>query len=144
MAATQALYLKGSTLWRKNPVTLIFERVAQMRLVPVPTATQEYADSTNHDSEGAFEENEPTIKRGDESGATLVFHPDIAMHNQIYDDFINQTKLIWRSFFPDGVRGFEFTARVSRYGFGGGGLSFTDIAQLEYSLKVTGLPTRLT
>src|SRR6516162_10960591 len=69
MAATQALYLKGSTLWRKNSATLIFERVAQMRLVPVPTATQEYADSTNHDSEGAFEENEPTIKRGDESGA---------------------------------------------------------------------------
>ena len=57
MAATQALYLKGSTLWRKNSATLIFERVAQMRLVPVPTATQEYADSTNHDSEGAFEEN---------------------------------------------------------------------------------------
>lgn len=142
MPATQAIFLKGSKLMRKDPTTGAWEYVPQMRIVPVPSVTQQYVPSTNHDSEGGFEEEEPTIKTGDELPCNLVYHYDIPVHRKLFDDMSSQTKIQWRALFPGGVHGYEFEARLARFGFSGGGLDYTQLAELQCALKVTGAPTQ--
>lgn len=137
--ASQAIFAKGSKLQRKNPATSVYEDIPQLRIIPTPRATQQYADSTNHDSPGGFEENEPTIKTGDDLPFTLVYHFNIALHTQLYDDFVAQTKLNWRVLFPGGTAGWDFEARVSSFDMP---LDFSQIAVLSASLRVTGEPTR--
>ena len=105
MPASQITFAKGSQLYRRNPDTLVFVAVPQMRIIPVPAATQQYGDGTNHDSPGSFEENVPTIQTGNDLPCVLVYSPDIAMHKQLYVDFIDQTKLFWRTLFPNGIDG---------------------------------------
>jgi hypothetical protein len=140
--ASQLLSLFGSKLQRKNPSTGVFEDVPQMVIVPVPSATQNYLEGTNHDSPGRFEENEPGIKTGDEIPASLRYHYDIALHVQLFNDFVNQTKLTWRALFPGGVHGYEFEARIARWGYAGGGFDYNAIATLETALKVTAMPAQ--
>ena len=137
---SQIIFAKGSQLNRRNPDTEAWEPVPQMRIIPVPAATQQYADGTNHDSEGAFEENVPTIKTGNDLPFVLVYSPNIAMHKQIYVDFVEQTKLEWQSVLPDGVNGWEFEARVASFEMP---LDFSAVAFLNGSLRVTGLPIQL-
>ena len=140
MPPSQIIFAKGSQLNRRNPDTEAWEAVPQMRIIPVPAATQQYADGTNHDSEGAFEENVPTIKTGNDLPFVLVYSPNIAMHKQIYVDFVEQTKLEWQSILPDGVNGWEFEARVASFEMP---LDFSAVAFLNGSLRVTGLPLQL-
>ncbi len=137
MPASQILKGKGSQLYRKNPDTSLFEAVPQMRVIPAPSATQGYADATNHDSPGSFEENVDTIKQGDDLALNLVYHPDIAMHKQLYQDFIEQTKLFWRTLLSNGIDGWEFEGRVSKFALP---LNFDGVVFLDWSIKVTGLP----
>lgn len=133
-------FAKGSQLYRRNPATEAYEAVPQMRIIPVPAATQQYADGTNHDSPGSFEENVPTIKQGNDLAFTLAYSPDIAMHRQLFYDFKDQTKLEWRVMLPDLINGWEFEARVSAFDMP---LSFDGIAFLNGSLKVTGEPLQI-
>ena len=135
--ASQILKGKGSQLYRQDPNSLVYVAVPQMRVVPAPSATQQYADATNHDSPGAFEENVDTIKQGDELALILVYHPDIALHKQIYQDFIDQTKLNWRTLLSNLIDGWEFEGRVSKFDLP---LSFDAVVFLNWSIKVTGLP----
>lgn len=137
--ATQAIYGKSSKLQRKNPSTGVFEDVPQCRIIPIPSATQQYVPSTNMDSLGGFEENEPTIKVGDELPFTFLYHYNIAMHGQINDDFINQTKLTWRVLFPGGAHGWDFEGYVSKFG---GSLDYQSLLEVQASIKSTGLPVR--
>lgn len=138
MPASQLVFAKGSQLYRRNPDSLLFVAVPQMRIIPVPAATQQYADGTNHDSPGSFEENVPTIKQGNDLPCVLAYSPDIAMHKQLYQDFIDQTKLLWRTLLaPSLIDGWEYEARVGSFEMP---LDFSAIAFLNFSLKVTGLP----
>lgn len=137
MPASQITFAKGSQLYRRNPDTLVYVAVPQMRIIPVPAATQQYGDGTNHDSPGSFEENVPTIKTGNDLPCVLVYSPDIAMHKQLYTDFIDQTKLFWRTLFPNGIDGWQYEARVGSFEMP---LDFSAVAFLNFSLKVTGLP----
>lgn len=136
--ASQILKGKGSQLYRKDPVSLLFVAIPQMRIIPAPSATQQYADATNHDSPGAFEENVDTIKQGDEIALTLVYHPDIALHKQLYQDFIDQTKLMWRTLLSNTIDGWEYEGRVAKFALP---LNFDGVVFLDWSIKVTGLPT---
>ena len=138
MAVSQITFAKGSQLYRRDPVSLVYTAIPQMRIIPVPAATQQYADGTNHDSEGAFEENVPTIKTGNDLPCVLVYSPDIILHKQLYQDFVDQTKLLWRTLFPNGIDGWQFEARVGSFEMP---LDFSAVAFLNFSLKVTGLPT---
>lgn len=137
MAASQIVFAKGSKLYRKNPSSSIYEVIPQLRIIPVPAATQQYGDGTNHDSEGSFEENVPTIKTGADLPFVLVYSPAIALHKQLYQDFIEQTKLFWRTLLPDGVNGWEYEARVASFDMP---LDFSAVAYLNGGLRVTGLP----
>lgn len=137
--ASQAIFAKNSKLQRKDPGTGVLQDIPQLRIIPTPSATQLYVDTTNHDSPGGFEENEPTIKTGDELAFTLVYHFDIPLHPQLWDDFVAQTKLSWRVLFPGGVHGWDFVARVSKFNMP---LDFAGIAVLDGSLKATGEATR--
>jgi hypothetical protein len=136
--ASQILRGKGAQLYRRNPDTLLFIAVPQLRVIPAPSATQNYADATNHDSPGSFEENIDTFKAGDEVALVLVYHPDIEMHKQIYLDFIAQTKLLWRTLLSNTIDGWEFEGRVSKFDMP---LNFDAPVFLNWSIKVTGLPT---
>lgn len=138
MPASQILKGKGSQLYRKNPDSGLFVAVPQMRVIPAPSATQQYGDATNHDSPGSFEENVDTIKQGDDLALTLVYHPDIELHKQIYLDFIAQTKLMWRTLLSNLIDGWEFEGRVSKFDLP---LNFDAPVFLNWSIKVTGLPT---
>jgi len=138
MAASQGIFAKGSILQRKNVLTpFAFVAIPQLRIIPVPAATQQYGDMTNHDSDGSFEENLPTIKVGNDLPFVLVYHYNITSHVQLYQDFLDQTKLTWRSLFPGGLIGWEYEARVGSFEMP---LDFSAIAFLNGSLKVTGLP----
>jgi hypothetical protein len=133
---SQILKGKGSQLYRQNTHG-IFVAVPQMRIIPAPSATQQYADATNHDSEGSFEENIDTLKQGDDLSLVLVYHPNIELHKQIYLDFISQDKLNWRTLLSNLIDGWDFEARVSKFDLP---LSFDAPVFLNWSLKVTGLP----
>lgn len=137
MAASQITFAKGSQLYRQNPTSLVFVAVPQMRTIPAPAATQQYGDGTNHDSDGDFEENVPTIKTGNDLPCVLVYSPNIEMHKQLYADFIAQTKLVWRTLFPNLIDGWEYEARVASWELP---LEFGGVAFLNFSLKITGLP----
>ena len=82
------------------------------------------------------------IKVGDEVPANLRYHYNIPLHVQLFNDFVAQTKLMWRALFPGEVHGYEFEARIARWGFAGGGFDYNSIANLETALKVTGEPTQ--
>jgi hypothetical protein len=141
MPASQLTYAKGSQLYRRNPDTLVFEAVPQMRIIPAPSATQVYADGTNHDSPGSFEENVPTIKQGDDLTLVLAYSTNIAMHKQLYQDFIDQTKLLWRTLLaPELTDGWEYEGRVSKFDLP---LDFSALVFLNWSIKVTGLPSAI-
>jgi hypothetical protein len=138
--STQAVAAKGSKLERWNELSHTWEAVPQMRIIPVPAATQNYIDSTNHDSLGSFEESVPSVKVGSDLPFTLVYHPSKTLHKTLWDDFVAQTEIRWRSLLPDGVNGWEYVARISKFEMP---LDFTQLALLNGSLKVTGLPTQL-
>ena len=140
MPASQLTYAKGSQLYRRDPVDESWDAVPQMRVIPVPAATQQYADGTNHDSPGSFEETVPTIKTGNDVPFIIAYSPNIAMHKQIYDDFKDQTKLEWRVLLPDGVNGWEFQAYVASFEMP---LNFDGIVFLNGSLKVTAEPLQV-
>lgn len=141
MPASQLTYAKGSQLYRKDPDTLLFVAVPQMRIIPAPSATQVYADGTNHDSPGSFEENVPTIKQGDDVALVLAYSTNIPMHKQIYADFLAQTKLTWRTLLaPELTDGWEFEGRVSKFDLP---LDFSALVFLNWSIKITGLPTAI-
>jgi hypothetical protein len=140
MGASEIVFAKGSKLYREDPISKMFEAVPQMRIIPVPAATQQYADGTNHDSEGGFEENVPTIKTGGDLPFVLVYSPNKSLHKQLYDDFIDQPKLKWRTVFPDGINGWEYEARVSAFEMP---LDYSAVAFLNGSLKVTGMPQQI-
>ena len=135
--SSQILKGKGSQLYRQDPDSSIFVAVPQMRVIPAPSATQQYADATNHDSPGSFEENIDTLKQGDDLALVLVYHPDIALHKQLYLDFIAQTKLMWRTLLSNTIDGWEFEGRVGKFDLP---LSFDAPVFLNWSIKVTGLP----
>jgi predicted secreted protein len=138
--ATSAVRAIGSKLKRKDPLTNIFADVPQMRIIPTPAATQNYIETTNMDSEGAFEENVASFKVGNELAFTLVYHPSKTLHKQLWEDFVDQTEITWRSMLPDGINGWEFVARVSKFEMP---LDYTQIALLNGSLKVTGAPIQV-
>lgn len=140
MTASQIVFAKGSKLYREDPDTSVFASIPQMRVIPSPSATQQYLDGTNHDSEGGFEENVPGVKSGDDLAFTLVYSPNIPLHKQLYQDFIDQTKLNWRSVLPDGINGWEFEARVAKFDLP---LNFNEVALLNGGLKMTGLPVAI-
>ena len=131
---------KGSQLYRSlnTPNPALFVAVPQMRIIPAPSATQQYADGTNHDSPGDFEENVATFKQGDDVALVLAYSPDIPMHKQLYQDFISQEKLLWRTLLaPNLTDGWEFEARVSKFDMP---IDFAGIVFLNWSLKLTVLP----
>lgn len=136
--ASQILKGKGSQLYRYDSAHALWVAVPQMRVIPAPSATQEYGDATNHDSPGSFEENVDTIKRGDDIALVLVYHPDIEMHKQLYIDFINQTKLNWRMLLSNLIDGWEAEGRVSKFSLP---LNYDAPVFLDWSIKITGLPT---
>jgi len=140
MPASQILPGKGAQLYRRDPISLLYVAIPQCRIIPSPSATQTYADATNHDSPGSFEENIPTIKTGDEAACVLVYHPDIAIHKQLYQDFIDQTKLFWRTVLSNTIDGWEYEARVAKFDVP---LDFSAPVFLNWSLKVTGLPVMI-
>jgi predicted secreted protein len=140
MPPSQILPGKGAQLYRRDPNSLLYVAIPQCRIIPSPSATQTYADATNHDSPGSFEENIPTIKTGDETACVLVFHPDIAIHKQLYQDFIDQTKLFWRTIMSNTIDGWEYEARVSKFDVP---QDFSAPVFLNWSLKVTGLPVMI-
>jgi hypothetical protein len=138
MPASLLTFAKGSQLYRRDPDTLVFVAVPQMRIIPAPSATQVYADGTNHDSPGSFEENVPTIKQGDDLSLVLAYSTNIGMHKQLYQDFIAQTKLFWRTLLaPELTDGWEYEGRVSKFDLP---LDFSALVFLNWSIKITGLP----
>ena len=70
---------------------------------------------------GRFEENEPGIKVGDEVPANLRYHYNIPLHVQLFNDFVAQTKLMWRALFPGAlvasVLGVGAVARLTGRGY---------------------------
>lgn len=129
----------GAKLERRNPSNGVYEEILQCTLIPVPGATQNYVPGTNHNSAGGFEETVPGLKTGDEASFTIEYSEDIALHTQLYDDYIAQTKLTWRTTLAAGTHGWVFQGYVSKFSMS---LPVEGIQEAQMGIKVTGLPTR--
>jgi predicted secreted protein len=135
---------QGTRLKRRNPGTGVYENVPQVLVTSFGSVTTEFDDITNHDSVSGYREKAATVKDPGSIPCQLVFNPADAMHQQLFTDNKNGTKLTWRVVLPDAngvvdagamtqfdayVTGLDNPAEVAR------------AMRLDFSLERTGAPT---
>lgn len=139
-----AFFPKGSQLQRQNPSSGVYENIPQCKSIGFPGSTQEYDDITNHDSPGGYAERIATIKTPRDVSVEILYKPDDAMHNTLFDDAEASPVPLrtWRIMFPapHATRGFQFTAYPASPD---GQLLPTAASVITFTLGVSGAVTRL-
>lgn len=142
--SSTAFFPKGSQLQRKNPTTGVFEKIDQPKSIGFPGSTQEFDDITNHDSPAGYAERLATIKTPRDIPVEILYVPDNAMHNVLFDDAeMNPVPLrTWRIMYPlpYSNRGFQFDAYP---GSPDGQLLPRNASVVTFTLAVSGAITRL-
>lgn len=139
--STPALFTKGAALWRKNPSTLIFEKVPYARTLAAPEINQDYADASNHDSPNNFKEWIDTFRDGGDLPMEFIWNPaePSLLHVQLYNDALAQTILNWKVILNNATStSFPFTARVAKFSLP---LPHDQVMVMSGTLKVTANPS---
>lgn len=139
-----ALLAKGSKLYRKNPVSSVYEEVVQCLTLAWPSTTQDWIDITNHSSSGGYKEWVQGLRDVGAMSIEIFWNPRaIAMHGTIYDDSIAEPMVLrtWGIILPNALDGVKFDGFLAAPT---GTLSITDAVKLTFTMRTTGAPTRIT
>lgn len=142
--ASSVLLAKGSKLYRKNPVSSVYEEVVQCLTLAWPSTVQEWIDISNHSSPGGYKEYEQGQRDVGAFSVEIFWNPRaIAMHATIYDDAVAEPMVLrtWGIILPNALDGCKFDAFL---GSPGSTLTITDAVKMTFSMRTTGQPVRIT
>lgn len=142
--ASSVLLAKGSKLYRKNPVSSVFEEVVQCLTMALPSTTQEWIEITNHSSTGGYKEWEQGLKDVGTISVEIFWNPRaIAMHGTIYDDAVAEPLVLrtWGIILPNALDGWQFNGFLSSPS---GTLNINEAVRVTFTMRTTGAPTRIT
>jgi len=105
---SNALQSKGTKLQYEDGASYV--SVAEVTRITGPNPSKEQIDVTHLESSGAYREYIDSFKDGGELSAEVNFIP--ATHQDILDDFNNDTQRNWRIVWPDLQTQWSFAATV--------------------------------
>ena len=136
---TTAFFPQGTKLKRKNPSTGVYEDIPGITSVGFGTVESDFDDITSHDSASGVKEKAPTLKDAGKIQCELIFNPANALHQGLFTDNLNNTKLTWRVVLPNVANSTtEFDAYVTGLDLPA---TVKENMRLSFALERTGLPT---
>lgn len=137
------LLAKGSKLYRKNPVSSVYEEVVQCLTLALPSTTQEWIEVTNHSSAGGYKEWEQGLRDVGAISIEIFWNPRaIAMHGTIYDDSVAEPMVSrrWGIILPNALDGWQFDGFLASPS---GNLNITEAVRVTFTMRTTGAPVRI-